>query len=87
MVCDFVDIEERSALAARTSEIHVLFNEKIQVDFTVGQINDSELHKQRNLVERFFQRIKNYCYIAFRFDKLPVCFRNFFLLASVAILF
>ena len=56
-------------------------NFKIKHDF------DAELYKQRNLVERFFQRIKNFRHIAFRFDKLANCFLNFVLLASSVIHF
>ena len=48
---------------------------------------DADLYKRRNLVERFFQRIKNFRHVAFRFDKLAVCFFNFVLLASVVIHF
>ena len=48
---------------------------------------DSELYKQRNKVERFFQRTKNYRHIATRFDKLAVCFKNFVLLAASVIHF
>ena len=48
---------------------------------------DADLYKRRNLVERFFQRIKNFRHVAFRFDKLAVCFLNFVLLASVVIHF
>ena len=56
-------------------------NSKIKHDF------DFCLYKQRNIVERFFQRIKNYRHIATRFDKLALCFENFVLLASVVIHF
>ena len=48
---------------------------------------DAELYKQRNIVERFFQRIKNYRNIATRYDKLAFCFLNFVLLASSLIHF
>ena len=48
---------------------------------------DKELYKQRNLVERFFQRIKNYCHIATRYDKLIYYFENFVLLATSVIYF
>ena len=48
---------------------------------------ETDHYKQRNIVERFFQRIKNYRHVAFRFDKLAVCFLNFVLLASTAIHF
>ena len=56
-----------------------------KVNFKVKHDFDAEL--KRNIVERFFQRIKNYRYIAFRFDKLASCFFNFVLLASVVIHF
>ena len=47
---------------------------------------DAELYKQRNIVERFFQRIKNFRHIATRFDK-ALCFLNFVLLAASVIHF
>ena len=56
-------------------------NFKIKHDF------DSELYTQRNIVERFFQRIKNYRHISTRYDKLAVCFLNFVLLAASLIHF
>ena len=56
-------------------------NFKIKHDF------DSELYKHRNIVERFFQRIKNFRHIATRFDKLALCFENFVLLAACVIHF
>lgn len=56
-------------------------NFKVKHDF------DAELYKQRNFVERFFQRVKSYRHIAFRFDKLADCFLNFVLLACLAIHF
>lgn len=56
-------------------------NFKIKHDF------DSKLYKQRNIVERFFQRIKNYRHISARFDKLALCFENFVLLAACVIHF
>ena len=48
---------------------------------------DAELYKRRNLVERFFQRIKNYRHVATRYDKLALCFENFVLLAASVIHF
>lgn len=56
-------------------------------NFKVKHNFDADLYKQRNLVERFFQRIKNFRHVAFRFDKLAICFLNFVLLASFAIHF
>ena len=46
-------------------------NSKVKHDF------DAQLYKQRNIVERFFQRIKNYRRIATRYDILATCFENF----------
>ena len=56
-------------------------------NFRIKHDFDSELYKQRNIVERFFQRIKNYRHIATRYDKLALCFENFFLLAASVIHF
>lgn len=58
-----------------------------KVNFKVKHDFDKELYRQRNLVERFFQRIDNYCHIATRYDKLAACFENFVVLASCAIHF
>ena len=58
-----------------------------KINFKIPHKFDSELYKQRNIIERFFQRIKNYRHIAFRFDKLSVCFLNFVLLAASVIHF
>ncbi|MBR4641749.1 MAG: transposase [Selenomonadaceae bacterium] len=44
---------------------------------------DKELYKARNVVERFFLRLKNCRHIATRYDKLALCFRNFILLATL----
>ena len=46
---------------------------------------DCELYKARNIVERFFLRIKNHRHIATRYDKLLSCFENFVLLATIMI--
>lgn len=46
---------------------------------------DYELYKARNIVERFFLRIKNHRHIATRYDKLLSCFENFVLLAAIMI--
>ena len=46
---------------------------------------DKELYKSRNVIERFFQRIKKYRHISTRYDKLTVCFLNFVLLAAIMI--
>ena len=46
---------------------------------------DKELYKSRNIIERFFQGIKNYRHVATRYDKLSNCFLNFIILAAVMI--
>ena len=56
-----------------------------KANFRVKHNFDTALYKQRNLVERFFQRIKNYRRIATRYDKLATCFENFVLLAATVI--
>ena len=58
-----------------------------RTNFRVKHNFDAELYKQRNIVERFFQRIKNYRRIATRYDKLALSFLNFVLLACVVIHF
>ena len=58
-----------------------------KANFKVKHNFDAELYKQRNIVERFFQRIKNYRHVATRYDKLAVCFLNFVLLAASVIHF
>ena len=46
---------------------------------------DRDLYKARNVVERFFLRIKNRRHIATRYDKLAVCFLNFVILSALLI--
>ena len=58
-----------------------------KVNFRIKHDFDAELYKRRNIVERFFQRIKSYRHIATRYDKLAVCFKNFVLLAAFVIHF
>lgn len=58
-----------------------------KVNLKVKHAFDAELYKRRNLVERFFQLIKNYRHITTRYDKFAVCFLNFVLLVSAAIHF
>lgn len=56
-----------------------------KINFKLKHVFDSDLYRCRNIVERFFQRIKTYRHIATRFDKLAHCFKNFVLLASSVI--
>ena len=58
-----------------------------KANFKMKHTFDAELYKQRNKVERFFQRIKNYRHLATLYDKLAFCFLNFVLLASSVIHF
>lgn len=44
---------------------------------------DKTLYKERNRVERFFSRIKQYRRIATRYDKLAATFMGFVTLASI----
>jgi len=44
------------------------------------------LYKNRNQIERFFQRLKNFRRVATRYDKLPSSFLSFVHIASVSIL-
>ena len=54
-------------------------------NFKVEHPFDADRYKQRNVVERFFLRIKNHRHIATRYDKLLSCFENFVLLAAIMI--
>ena len=44
-------------------------------------------YKKRNLVERFFNKIKRFRKIATRYDKLTSSFMSFIYIASISILF
>ena len=46
---------------------------------------DSELYKERNHVERFFAKLKQFRRVATRYDKLLVNFMGFVKLAAIAI--
>lgn len=56
-------------------------------NFKIQHYFDKELYKKRSIVERFFQRIKNFRHIATRYDKLAECFLNFVFLAASVIHF
>ena len=47
---------------------------------------DKVLYKERNLIERFFNNLKQFRRVATRYDKLLVNFRGFVQLASITIL-
>jgi len=54
-------------------------NRKVQREY------DKELYKERNLVERFFGKIKQYRRVFSRFDKTDKNFSNFFYFSSLLI--
>ena len=43
------------------------------------------LHKERNIIERFFSKLKQFRCVATRYDKLLVNFMGFVKLAAIAI--
>jgi len=63
-------------VAARGGQAHI----PTQRDRKVQRSVDPKLYRQRNLIERYFNRLKHFRRIATRFDKLA---RNF--LAAVAL--
>jgi putative transposase len=44
------------------------------------------LYKERNLVERFFNKLKQFRRVATRYDTLLANYRGFVLLAAIAIM-
>lgn len=46
---------------------------------------DAELYKERNLIERFFNKLKQFRRVATRYDKLLANFMGFVKLAAIAI--
>jgi putative transposase len=54
-------------------------NRKIQRPY------DSHLYKERNLIERFFNKLKHFRRVATRYDKLLANFMGFVKLAAIAI--
>ena len=55
-------------------------NRKVQRNY------DRTLYKERNLVERFFNKLKHFRRVATRYDKLLVNFLGFVKIAAIAIL-
>ena len=48
--------------------------------------HDKELYKERNRVERFFNKLKQFRRVATRYDKLLANFMGFVTIAAIAIL-
>ena len=46
---------------------------------------DAELYKERNIIERFFNKLKQFRRVATRYDKLLANFMGFIKLAAIAI--
>ncbi len=46
---------------------------------------DADLYKERNLIERFFNKLKQFRRVATRYDKLLANFMGFVKLAAIAI--
>lgn len=53
---------------------------------TYPQTYNKTLCKNRNQIERFFQRLKNFRRVATRYDKLPSSFLSFVHIASASLL-
>ena len=51
----------------------------------VQRFYDTDLYKERNLIERFFNKLKQFRRVATRYDKLLVNFMGFVKLAAIAI--
>jgi putative transposase len=54
-------------------------NRKVQIDY------DRTLYKERNVVERFFNKLKHFRRVATRYDKLLVNYIGFVTIAAIAI--
>ena len=51
----------------------------------VQRAYDADLYKERNIIERFFNKLKQFRRVATRYDKLLVNFMGFVKLAAIAI--
>ena len=52
---------------------------------TFQRVYDAELYKERNIIERFFNKLKQFRRVATRYDKLLANFMGFVKLAAIAI--
>ena len=68
-----------SSRGGKTTKIHVFIPDKANAK--VKHNFDRELYKKRNVVERFFCRVKDYLRISIRLDKLSSSFSGFVSLA------
>ena len=51
----------------------------------VQRLHDAELYKERNRIERFFNKLKQFRRVATRYDKLLANFMGFVKIAAIAI--
>ena len=51
----------------------------------VKRAYDADLYQERNIIERFFNKLKQFRRVATRYDKLLVNFMGFVKLAAIAI--
>ena len=58
---------------------------RFQINRKVQRAYDADLYKERNIIERFFNKLKQFRRIATRYDKLLVNFMGFVKLAAIAI--
>jgi len=72
----------REAVLANQAEavIPPKSNRRTPIDY------DTALYKERNLVERFFNKLKQFRRVATRYDKLLANYRGFVLIAAIAIM-
>lgn len=54
-------------------------------DRKIQRVYDTDLYKERNRIERFFNKLKQFRRVATRYDKLLVNFMGFVKLAAIAI--
>ncbi len=52
---------------------------------TIQRPYDADLYKERNIIERFFNKLKHFRRVATRYDKLLANFMGFIKLAAIAI--
>lgn len=51
----------------------------------IQRVYDADLYKERNIIERFFCKLKQFRRVATRYDKLLANFMGFVKLAAIAI--
>jgi len=70
---------DRIAQTGTTAVIPPKRNRKVQRPY------DADLYKERNIIERFFNKLKQFRRVATRYDKLLINFMGFVKLAAIAI--